>query len=279
VLGNKLALAKLKEFGETSGIPVFPFMGAGSLPFRGGLSPDNLDRFLQEFPGVRTVTIQSAFRYDYPLAEVKTAIKRLETELPKLSLRPMDKATQAKLKSIGEQAAGLYKQTLSGLAAGMQPLFESVPKRRDRRQHIGLLAYSRSMGEQTLPRAITFTAAFYSVGVPPEFIGSGRALKRLKPLELALLQAHYPNLANDFQAAGRYLNRDNLHAFAGGSADWQAVKDDVEAVEKVLGIQLGPESAGDKAHAELSSKLIKPEGNANGSELIEQMGVLRKSLG
>jgi phosphoenolpyruvate carboxylase len=279
VLGNKLALAKLRDFGETSGIPVFPFMGAGSLPFRGGLAPDNLDRFLEEFPGVRTVTVQSAFRYDYPLAQVKTAIKRLEEELPKLSLNKMDSATQAGLQAIGIQASKLYKATLSGLAGDMQPVFKSVPKRRDRRQHIGLLAYSRSMGEQTLPRAITFTGAFYSVGVPPEFIGSGRALRQLKPAELALLKDHYPNLTNDFEAAGRYLNRDNLDMFAADSTAWQAVKEDVEAVEAVLGLQLGPKSAGHKAHAKLSSQLARIAGNTDGSDLIAQMGVLRKSLG
>ena len=279
VLGNKLALAKLRDFSQASGIPTYPFMGAGSLPFRGGLAPDNLERFLEEFPGVRTVTVQSAFRYDYPLTQVKAAIKRLETELPQLQLKKLDAATQTRLTAMANQAADLYRATLSGLADGMQPVFKAVPKRRDRRQHIGLLAYSRSMGEQVLPRAITFTGAFYSVGVPPEFIGSGRALQQLKPAELELLKEHYPNLANDFKAAGRYLNRDNLNAFAAGSTAWQAVQQDVDAVEQVLGLQLGPQSAADKQHAQLSNQLIKLDAAADGSDLVAQMGVLRKSLG
>jgi phosphoenolpyruvate carboxylase len=279
VLGNKLALAKLRDFNEASGIPIFPFMGAGSLPFRGGLSPDNLDRFMQEFPGVRTVTVQSAFRYDYPLEDVKAAIQRLETEMPKLELKQVSAADQDGLKAIAQKAAEFYKQTLTDIAPSMQPVFKSVPKRRDRRQHIGLVAYARNMGGQTLPRAITFTGAFYSTGLPPELIGSGRALKALKPDEIELLKAHYPNLANDFKAAGYYLNKDNLNKFAAGGAAWQSIKEDVQAIETVLGIELGPETKDQEEHLKLSSKLISLPDDANGSELIEQMGLLRKSLG
>src|SRR4051812_33671555 len=111
VIGNKLALAKLNGFSRSSGIPVFPFMGAGSLPFRGGLSPDSVDRFLEEFPGVRTVTVQSAFRYDNPLDKVKKAIKQLEDETPKLKLKTVDAGTQGKLQQIALQSAKIYKQT------------------------------------------------------------------------------------------------------------------------------------------------------------------------
>jgi phosphoenolpyruvate carboxylase len=279
VIGNKLALARMNEFSKASGIPVYPFMGAGSLPFRGGLSPDNLDRFLQEFSGVRTVTVQSAFRYDHPLKTVKAAIKRLEDELPKLPHTDIDSDTQAALRSIASRSAKFYKSSIGEVAGSMQPAFKSMPKRRDRRQHIGLLAYSRSLGDQTLPRAITFTGAFYSVGLPPEFIGSGRALKQLKPAELELLKANYPNLANDFQAAGHYLNRANLEKFASGGQGWQAIKEDIEAIEEVLKIELGPKTTEQKEHVKLSGQLIELSDDADGSELITQMAVLRKSIG
>jgi phosphoenolpyruvate carboxylase len=77
IIGNKIALSRMYSFGEQTGIQIFPIAGPGSLRFRGGLSPDTVDRFIQEYPGVRTVTVQSAFRYDYPLEKVQTAIKRL----------------------------------------------------------------------------------------------------------------------------------------------------------------------------------------------------------
>ncbi len=192
IIGNKLGLARLYEFSNRTDISIFPIFGSGSLLFRGGLAPTTVDRFIEEFPGVRTVTVQSAFRYDHPKAEVKAAIERLKRELPKAQPRRISPKHQKQLMAIGERSAVFYKQTLGGLVETMQPIFQAVPKRRDRRQHIGLLAYARSVGEQNVPRAITFTAGFYSIGVPPEFIGLGRTLRQLKPAELELLKAEYP---------------------------------------------------------------------------------------
>ncbi|HEY5442856.1 MAG TPA: phosphoenolpyruvate carboxylase, partial [Candidatus Saccharimonadales bacterium] len=101
----------------------------------------------------------------------------------------------------------------------------------------------------------------------------------LKPAELDLLKANYPNLTQDFEAAGHYLNRSNLDAFAAGSPAWQEVKEDVLAIEEVLGLELGPQAAEQKKHLELSGQLIKLPDGADGSALIAEMGVLRKSLG
>ncbi len=279
LIGNKVALTRLHEFSERAGIPVFPIMGCGSLLFRGGLAPATINRFAQEFPGVRTVTVQSSFRYDHPLATVQAAIKKLENDLPKTKSRTISPAAQKSLTTIAETAAGFYQQSLSGVAAGMQPIFEAVPKRRDRRQHIGLLAYSRSLGEQSLPRAITFTAGFYSVGVPPEYIGLGRTLRSLKPAELELLQTEYPNIIADMAAAGRFLNKDNLKKFASGSPAWQDIQADVELTEQVLGVSFEPHTKDQATHHKLSAKLIRTDDNSAGTALINEMALLRKSLG
>jgi phosphoenolpyruvate carboxylase len=280
-LGNKIALSRLYEFSKHSGIPVFPIAGPGSLHFRGGLKPSeaSIGRFLVEFPGVRTVTVQSSFRYDHPKTKVKAAIKQLEQVLPKTTPRFITAADQKSLIAIAERSAKLYKKTLDDIAASMQPIFGGVPKRRDRRQHIGLLAYSRSMDGQDLPRAITFTAGFYSVGVPPEFIGAGRTLKSLSAEELKTLQGVYPSLTADYEAAGRFLNLDNLKQFAAGSGGWKDILEDVEAIQQVLGISLGPVTKDEQQHRELSAELIKSPGDADPSKLITQMAGLRKSLG
>jgi phosphoenolpyruvate carboxylase len=280
-LGNKLALSRLYEFSERSGIPVYPIAGPGSLHFRGGLKPsaESVERFLTEFPGVRTVTVQSSFRYDHPKASVKAAIQELEGRLPETLPRIIDPKSQQKLVAIIERSSKLYKKTLDDIAAGMGQAFKSIPKRRDRRQHIGLLAYSRSMHGQELPRAITFTSAFYSVGVPPEFIAAGRTLKALAPEELAVLLAEYPSLPQDYEAAGRYLNRDNLLEFAAGSKAWNGILNDVEAIEKVFSVKLGPRTKDEQAHRDLSSKLINLSEKADSSKLVTQMAELRRSLG
>jgi phosphoenolpyruvate carboxylase len=279
VIGNKIAVAQIYDFSDKSGIPAYPFFGPGSLRFRGGLNPNTIDRFLQEFPGVRTVTVQSAFRYDYPKAAVKKAITRLENELPKTKPLRISLADQERLTAIANKSAKIYKQTLNTVIPSMQAIFKAVPKRRDRRQHVGLLAYSRTFGEQTLPRAITFTCGFYSIGVPPEFIGSGRALKALKPAELELLRNYYPNLAADFEEAGRFLNLDNLKEFAAGSPAWKTIMEDVEAIKEVLGVELGPKTKDEQEHHALSAKLIKLPDGADSSDIMTKMAVLRKSLG
>lgn len=279
LLGNKIALARLYEFADETGIPVFPIAGVGSLRFRGGLAPSTIDRFVQEFPGIRTVTVQSAFRYDNSLDEAKAGIAKLKKMLPAAKPLQISAGDQAILEVIGEKAAGYYKQTINAVANDMQPYFKAVPKRRDRRQHIGLLAYSRSMGEVTLPRAITFTAAFYSIGIPPELIGFGRALRDLSDPEMKTLKQYYPNLVDDAVAVGRYFNRDNLDKLVAANSAWAEVKKDVEGIEEVLGIALEPLTDDEKHHCHLSSHMLMAKEKSDLPKLIEQTAVLRRSLG
>lgn len=279
LIGNKIGLSRLYEFARRSKIPVFPIAGSGSLLFRGGLTPDGIDRFVEEFPGVRTVTVQSSFRYDHPKSKVRKAIAELEERLPSVKPRVIEPGVQSRLIQIANTSTEFYQRTLDGVLEGMEPIFNLVPRRRDRRQHIGLLAYSRSLGKRSLPRAITFTAGFYSVGVPPEFIGLGRTLKSLKASDLELLRDEYRNLAADFERAGRFVNKDNLAKFAKGSQAWKEVQTDIEAAEEILGIKTGPRTKDETAHERLASELIKTEDSAKGTELINRMAVLRRSLG
>lgn len=280
VLGNKLGLARLYEFAERNGIPMYPIAGSGSLPFRGGLSPRTVERFVQELPGMRTVSVQSAFRYDYPADEVKKAIKKLEAALPKARPLSINAADQKVLQNIALAGGKIYKQTVQRLTQAMQPVFKAVPKRRDRRQHIGLVSYSRSMGGQSLPRAITFTGGFYSIGVPPEFIGLGRLLQQFKPAELAILKKHYSHLESDLMIAGRYLNRENLTYLAGKSTAWAEIENDVLLTEKILNLKFGPESSDELSHQKLTSAaLTLIDETPTLSDLISKMALLRKSIG
>lgn len=233
---------------------------------------------MKEYAGVRTVTVQSAFRYDYPLKDVKAAIARLEAELPKTVVPTLSRAKQERLVEIIERSSALYRNTIKQIASDMQVYFKAVPKRRDRRQHIGLLAYARSMGEQALPRAITFTAAFYSIGVPPEFIAFGRTLRSLDASDLQLLREVYPSIASDLTIVGRYLNRDNLAKLAVQNSAWQQIETDVADVEKILNITFQPETALEKKHQKLSSQLLSADSSAY-PELITQLAICRKSLG
>jgi phosphoenolpyruvate carboxylase len=161
----------------------------------------------------------------------------------------------------------------------MQRFFTAVPKRRDRRQHIGLLAYSRSLAGQTLPRAITFTAALYSLGIPPELIGLGRTLRDLSPADLELLHEEYPNLSNDTQAAGHYLNRDNLEILAKKNKHWKLVQEDILSAEATLGVSFGPHTKDQLEHQQLSTKVLHIHTKSDLEQVITKMAILRRSLG
>jgi phosphoenolpyruvate carboxylase len=277
VLGNKLALARLGEFQKESGIKIYPIAGPGSLPFRGGLKPSTIERFIQEYPGVKTVSVQSSFRYDHPKAEVIKAIQKLEKELPDNKFAALSNDTQKTILEIINIATGFYEKSINKLIPDMQVYFKEVPKRRERHQHIGLLAYSRSLGSQTLPRAITFTGGFYSIGVPPEFIGIGRALDTLKDTQIEVLKSVYPSLKEDLKLAGRYLNMKNLNKLAITNKAWLEIIKDVELVQDFFSIKLGAVTKQEKAHHSLSSRLTGP--SKNKALLINEMAKLRSSLG
>ncbi|OGX25002.1 MAG: phosphoenolpyruvate carboxylase, partial [Omnitrophica WOR_2 bacterium RIFCSPHIGHO2_02_FULL_48_11] len=280
VLANKVALSEIYAFGKANGISVYPIIGAGSLIFRGGLSPARVRRFVAEYRGVRTVTIQSAFRYDYPLREVKTAIRYLHRYVPKSRVQSIDKEDYPSVCKILEIFSRTYRSTVSELIKDMEPLFGAVPQRRERRQHTGLMAYQRHIGKAPLPRTITFAAAWYSLGIPPEFIGLGRALDTLNAREVKLLKKYYVHFKQDICEAGRYINRENVRILAKRDRAWRLIEEDIERAEKFLGVRFGPKTKMELLHARLASQLLKHRTNKKEmARLITETGMLRKSLG
>ncbi|WP_373762383.1 phosphoenolpyruvate carboxylase [Weissella soli] len=281
ISGNKLAIARLYEFAEEEGIEIFPIVGMGSAIFRGGLSPRRIPRFFEEFGGVRTVTVQSAFRYDYPLVEVVNAIQDLQDHLqdvPAISFTAEDKAVMIE---IARHSAEYYHETLDNLVMDMQPLFKAFPKRRDRRQHVGVLGYSRQIDGISLPRAINFTGAFYSIGVPPEFIGFGRALRDMDAQTRAVFERHYPNLKADFTELAQYVNLDALAILETGNSAWTAVREDIEILQAEFGFKVGPQTREQEQHAQLALQLVQIREGASVAitALINREAQLRHFLG
>mgnify|MGYP001592546817 FL=1 len=136
------------------------------------------------------------------------------------------------------------------------------------------------MDGQDLPRAITFTAGFYSIGIPPELIGLGRSLNALEPVDLELVKRHYRNLVADTEKAGRFLNKDNLNSLAKHNDAWALIKTDIEAIEATLNLELGPRTQVEEAHKSLSSDVLLARSNPGElKDLIEEMAGLRGSLG
>ncbi|MEK6954728.1 MAG: phosphoenolpyruvate carboxylase [Candidatus Micrarchaeota archaeon] len=279
VISAKAALSKIHEFSEKSSIPAFPILGVGSLPFRGHLSPDNISGFEEEYSGVRTVTVQSAFRADFPEKKVLDGVEKLNAGL-KGKARVYSGDEIAKISKLNSLFSPIYQSTIENLEI-INEIAKYVPARRERKLHIGLLGYSRKVGKLKLPRAITFTAAFYSLGVPPEFVGLGRGLKEAQKHHLLdFLLDTYLNLKSDLEFSGRFLNKENLNSLAKNSKDWAGVKEDVALAEELLSLEFGPKAHEDMIYRNITSniRLLLEEKKDLSHELLKAAEI-RRSLG
>lgn len=285
VLAVKAALSKCNEVGNELGIDVFPILGTGSLPFRGSVNPLYIDTFLKQYGGVRTYCIQSAFRYDYPKDQVRKALHAMRSEVPKQHLERVSEADRKRIEKLSLMFEALWKPTIEDIAPLINQVAKFIPPRRERIQHIGLFGYSRGVGKVRLPRAIGFTAALYSVGLPPELIATGRGLlKAAETGSLDLIEKYYPALREDLKHAGKYLNRENLALLAKKKAVWKEVQNDIEGIEKVLRIKLVPEKPRHMIHRSLTSniyqRILSNEGSKDTIEReIVEAGKIRRSLG
>jgi phosphoenolpyruvate carboxylase len=281
VLSNKVALQKFSEVEKKYDVPMYPIIGPGCLPFRGGVNPETIKDTIEEYGGVRTITIQSSFRYDYPLEDVKKAIRLIERKLPELTFTPLTKKEIEDIYWIKDAFGKLYKDTIEKAAPLINRIAGKVPGRRERMLHIGLFGYSRGTGKVSLPRAISFTAALYSLGVPPEFIGSGRGISEaIRNGTIKTIEKHYRNLRADFIHAGKYLNKENLNELSRRYPVFKDVKKDVQEMENYLGVELGPLKTKHMIHRNLvSSIFLHSLVGEDFSDELEKAATIRKSLG
>ncbi|MBU3934800.1 phosphoenolpyruvate carboxylase, partial [Patescibacteria group bacterium] len=173
--------------------------GVGSAPFRGNFRPQTVERVAKEYPSTHTFTVQSAFKYDNPPDEVRKAIRKLQERKTGL---PQEIDEEQCLEIIRKYSQEYQKQIIE-LAPVINKVARYVPSRRKRKLHIGLFGYSRSIGEISLPRAITFTSALYSIGLPPEILG----LNALCEDDLQFIREVYVNFEDDLRDSLRYFNQ------------------------------------------------------------------------
>lgn len=205
VLINKISLQKLHELERKSSVEILPILGCGSTPFRGNLTPANTPLLLKGYPSVHTFTLQSSFKYDHPAEKVRTAVDQINESKRK---EPVALDEERALKIINSFTQE-YQKALPLIAPMINKLSPFVPKRRKRKLHIGLFGYSRASAGIQLPRAITFCAALYSMGLPPELLG----LASLTETDKEFIRDVYPSFDLDAQQAMRYLNHSNLPRF------------------------------------------------------------------
>ena len=206
----KSALYRVDRLAEETGIPLYPIIGAGSVPFRGHLKPVNIARAFREYPSVHTLTVQSAFKFDYPRDDVTSGIAQIQAH-EQAPAHPID---EERAIAILDKTAAEYQKQVRSLAPTIAAVSALSPRRRERKLHVGLFGYGRSLSgsdDVTLPRAIAFTTALYSIGVPPELLG----LAALDQDDFAYLREIYPSFVEDLATALQYANETRVNQLLG----------------------------------------------------------------
>lgn len=239
VLMVKIALSRLGELENRLGKKIYPILGVGGTPFRGHLTPPNVEGVLEEYGSVQTYTIQSSFKYDHPPEHVREAVRRINETRP---TRPPEihRGEQEALEEVIAQYTRDYQLRVEGLAVMVNMVSRYIPRRRARKLHIGLFGYSRSIGRIRLPRAITFAASLYTLGLPPELLGA-HALCNLAPEQEEALRSAYRHLRRDLAVPLSYVNLENLKRMEDERLvrpeTSRLIRADLDCVEQVLGIR------------------------------------------
>ncbi|HCX64698.1 MAG TPA: phosphoenolpyruvate carboxylase [Eubacteriaceae bacterium] len=325
VLSVILATYRSLEWGKRNQVRVDPILGCGSLPFRGHLTAEGLPGFLQTYAGIKTFTIQSGLRYDHGEAKTKEVVNHLKEKLND----SMQREFSAEDLDLMHEFIGIftknYIQTFLNLIQTVDLISKYIPQNRDRLSGVKTgLEYVREIADMkeiadmvkdpklkqelmnikgeidcAVPRAISFTATLYTLGMPPEFIGVGRGLKEVREKfgqeGIEKLLQFYPQLREDLVFAAKYVNR----SISKGMAEESVREDYHEDFEKacaLLQIENPPrENNGDEFYHTLL-KSIRPillnligkerdllddreEEKRILNEWIVKMGKIRGSLG
>lgn len=236
VLAIRIALSKLALWNDVNKVEVAPILGCGSLPFRGHLTWKNLPGVLRNYEGVRTFSVQSGLRYDHGEAETRKVVKSLHEEAGRNTARIFSEEEIGEMQEMIGIFSKNYLDIFGKLICTVDFISRYIPKNRDRLAGVKTdLQYSREsiavedianlvsdeslkreiLGidthiECSVPRAISFTASLYTLGLPPEFMGIGRSLleiiRRFGDEGIARLLEYYPLLKKDLAFASRYVN-------------------------------------------------------------------------
>ena len=198
VLAIKVALQRLYRLEQKLGIPLYPIVGVGACPFRGNFRPDNVQNCLRGYPSAQTFTIQSAFKYDYEQEQVRRAIEQVN-RWQRGAPAPVP---EQELLVLLEKLSTAYRKQLFQIVPLVKHFARYIPRRRMRKLHIGLFGYTRNLEGVNLPRVISFCAALYSIGLPPELLG----LDSLSDGEWEKLSSFYPGVGEDLSTAAAYYN-------------------------------------------------------------------------
>jgi phosphoenolpyruvate carboxylase len=325
VLAIRIALSKLANWGTAKGIEVAPILGCGSLPFRGHLTKKNLNGFMKNYAGVKTFSIQSGMRYDHGEAETRKVVNALAEGVDSNETRIFSGEEVLEMQEMIGTFSKHYLELFGKLICTVDFISKYIPKNRDRLAGVKTdLQYSREsivvdeiaglvkdevlrnelLGidtsiECSVPRAISFTAALYTLGMPPEFIGVGKGLREILgkfgEAGITRLLEYYPLLKADLVFASKFVNSKVAKGIVSDEARL-AYDEDFHLSCEILGIRLEGDEALEEGlyHTLLMSArpiILHLMGKSKDlfddveeeqkilKEWIIKMGKIRKSLG
>lgn len=321
VLAVKIAISDCYRAAREGGFQIHPIYGGGALPFRGHVNLANLEKINKDFAGIRTLTVQSGLRYDYGSEEARQIALEARKILPGTVPLQYEEEERDRLTNILAIFTAHYLESFRGLMPTVIALSDLLPRQRDRLARKSAVGYARDAAQpgklaamiadaniaarvagighlpaSGLPRAISFTGALYSIGLPPEFVATGRGLAELASAQgnegVEWLLERYSGMRTDMARAARYANLDTAAAHLDGDLRRQ-VEADFDAIARHLDVEAGPVTADDRRYHILLETLqpmlkqLTPGGEwgheaADGdlvAEWICRLGRLRGSLG
>lgn len=316
VLANVIALADMASLAD-DGLVVAPILGGGTLPFRGHLTPENLQNTLKQYPGVQTFTIQSAMRYDHGRKKAAKLASELRNKVKKRALKITSGERDLMLNCLAVFAKN-YLLTIRDSLPVIIKISDIIPEQRDRLARKSEVGYARQLPQikaladfisdsniaselkkikvarHDMPRAISFTAALYTVGCPPEFIGTGSALKeiyeRFGQKGIDLILKFYPSLGADIYEAAQFCELSVASGFFKPTFI-RKIQANIEYLKHFLNIKMPSTSSFYVTVMETLKPMLKQMVSGNYviseegleselvNELILKLGKLRRALG